>query len=252
MARAKREEDPAPGAPLWVLSFGDMITNLMAFFVLLQSFASVQDAGLISVGRGSFKQAIAGFGLPGWLFGQSDRPSLGFVKPEHPTDEGEPELPPPRVIDADNEKIRRMFDDLRQELDSTASNASGELLRVEVTPISFAGADPALNEAAGSYLRQFVEDLRQAVRARSLRFYVIGLAAEQTDRRAQWRVSAARAAAVERRLGELFGQAGEGSGLWSVYGWGAGAGDEWCRRHGSLPGRTSIIIAVMKDRADHG
>ena len=40
MARKKKEES-APGAPLWLVTYGDMVTLVLTFFVLLFSFSSI-------------------------------------------------------------------------------------------------------------------------------------------------------------------------------------------------------------------
>ncbi|MCY2931768.1 MAG: hypothetical protein NTV86_20215 [Planctomycetota bacterium] len=64
---AEVKPDRLPQAPLWVLSFADMITNLMAAFVMLQAFASATPtAASFKAGQGSFKRAIKNFGLPSW------------------------------------------------------------------------------------------------------------------------------------------------------------------------------------------
>jgi outer membrane protein OmpA-like peptidoglycan-associated protein len=64
---AEFHEEPKPGVPLWLVSFGDMMTNALTFFILLVSLAQERDAGLIARGLGSFVVALKSHGLPGFL-----------------------------------------------------------------------------------------------------------------------------------------------------------------------------------------
>lgn len=42
MAKKKQEECPPPGAPAWMVTYGDMMTLLLTFFVLILSFSSIE------------------------------------------------------------------------------------------------------------------------------------------------------------------------------------------------------------------
>ena len=59
------KEEPKAGVPGWLVSFGDMMTLILTFFILLVSLASQQDAGLVAAGLGSFMVALNSNGLDG-------------------------------------------------------------------------------------------------------------------------------------------------------------------------------------------
>ena len=45
--KKKREDEGVPGAPDWVVTFTDMISLLVTFFVLLMTFSSMDDRELL-------------------------------------------------------------------------------------------------------------------------------------------------------------------------------------------------------------
>lgn len=75
--KKKLPEEEEAGAPMYMMSFSDMMTNLLCFFILLCAFAEERRAGFISDGVVSFRTALMSHGLPGVL--PSDR---------HPVDMG--------------------------------------------------------------------------------------------------------------------------------------------------------------------
>lgn len=56
-----------PKVPAYLVSFSDMMTILLTFFILLNTYASEKQAGFISDAIGSFRLAIEAMGLPGFL-----------------------------------------------------------------------------------------------------------------------------------------------------------------------------------------
>ena len=61
--------DPPPdeklGVPAYMVSFGDMITLLLTFFILLVALADTQLAGLVGAGRGPLIKHVNAEGRPG-------------------------------------------------------------------------------------------------------------------------------------------------------------------------------------------
>lgn len=55
------------GAPSYMVSFGDMMTLILCFFILLVSMAKDQDYGLMAKGIGSFVMSVRTMGLTGIL-----------------------------------------------------------------------------------------------------------------------------------------------------------------------------------------
>jgi len=62
LKKHKEEKFIVPG---WMVSFSDMIVNMMCFFILLNSYASHAESGFSGAGSGSFTDAIISEGRPG-------------------------------------------------------------------------------------------------------------------------------------------------------------------------------------------
>lgn len=79
-SRPKKIEEPPRGTPSYMVSFGDMMTLMLTFFILLCTFAKKREAGFIAAGVGSFRRAINSFGLPGILPTDTDSLRLQFQR----------------------------------------------------------------------------------------------------------------------------------------------------------------------------
>ena len=238
------------GAASWIVSFSDMVTLLLAFFVLLQTFAHTQDPELFFAGQGSFRRALSGLGLSTWLGGKNPSMINDFRKLKYPTPNPSDRDPEQPMIDADDEQIRNQFKKLRESMEVKSSDVADEVLNVFALPVSFSGGSSDLTDAAREYLTSFAFDLRQTSRRGEVKVYVIGLAADENSSKARWVLSARRADAAQRFLVQsLAADTGE---TWDVYSWGAGDGGKWCETFGLVPERTHLAVAIMGGRASSG
>ena len=69
-------EDKKASIPGWLVSFGDMMTLILTFFILLVSLASTQDAGLMASALGTFDLRLKNSPMPEEISGQEQRQSL--------------------------------------------------------------------------------------------------------------------------------------------------------------------------------
>jgi flagellar motor protein MotB len=200
--KPKVEESAGEGAPLWVLSFGDMITNLLAFVMLLQSFSSVQHADLLQSGNdgGKSRSVLAKFGSNQWLLGDRLAVSFDKVRTYYSVESDPDNTDMGRIIDAEDEKIRKLFDDLRQNTATETSQAGSAAPHFFTTPIAFGDGSAALDEKAREFLRTFAGEIAQGYTGREFQICVIGVAAAERGEKDQWVLSARRAKAAEEFL----------------------------------------------------
>lgn len=81
------------GVPAYMVSFGDMVTLLLTFFILLVALADTQEAGLVAAGQGPIVKHILAAGEPGVLSGRL-RPDRQLYKRDTwwvPNQEGDPD-----------------------------------------------------------------------------------------------------------------------------------------------------------------
>jgi len=252
LIRRSRPSDDGPGVPLWIITFSDMITLLLTFFVLLVSMGRMRDETLMDEGQGvffSFLESVkAGFGI-------KSEPKFGNLKVKYSIEN--PELREGRTVDTQQERTVRLFKTLSRTMNARPSQIVGKRTNAAVTDIRFASGQASLDEAAKGYLKKLAFDLKGSTNPETSMVYVVGLAGDEATEQQKWTLSARRAQAaadyLEKALSsESGGQAAENDksqrGVWQVFCWGAGEGAEWVSHDLSLAKRSHILIAVLSTK----
>ena len=77
MARKVKPPDALP-SKAWLMSFGDTMTTLLAFFIVLCSMAEDQTGANLHTGTGSFIRTMKSAGLPGAFSGEKSSRAVQF------------------------------------------------------------------------------------------------------------------------------------------------------------------------------
>ena len=191
------------GAPAYIVSFSDMMTLLLAFFILLQVFANHQDPELFYQGKGSFMRAIEGFGVPGILLGKERRTAFSSKRPSYIVESAEQGRESDRIVDAEAERISDMLNQIQERFQVDPVVASPKKPLVLATAIRFARDKADLSSGDRDYLRALWKDLVAFAGSHRVEVAVRGFAQDvrRPDRR--WAVAAARAAIVEKALRDM-------------------------------------------------
>jgi len=239
--------------PAYIVTFSDMVTLLLTFFVMLLSLAEVQDPELFNKGRDSFWQSIRYCGL-GPLLGRRVKVNLGNQKVKYPISDPN-NVSESRGIDEKQQTIRQTFKRLRRSMATIPSQLTAETVNFTVTNIQFAPGQAILNQPAKSFLTEFCLDLQQNLDRETTMLYVVGLANDETMEKQQWIISARRAQAVADFIQQTlstpsnrqvtYGETSEQS-KWHIFWWGAGPRGNWAGKDSSISGQSEILIAILK------
>lgn len=243
-------EEQGPKVPGYIVTFSDMVTLLLTFFVMLLTLADVQDPELFDKGRDAFLESLRYAGL-GMFFGRQDMPNYGNPKYMHTVNSDE-NTSENRTIDARAEQIERIFEELKNSATAIPRNTTVEKANFSLANVHFAPGKADLNESSKQFLTDFCRDLQYSSDTKPGILYVLGLASEEKEERDRWLLSAIRAEVVAKYLrnnlisisnqyntSDIFNSPPK----WSVYSLGAGEGIDWTGINSS---NSQILIAVQK------
>ncbi len=229
--------------PGWVVSFGDMITNLLACFVLMQSLASAQEESLFNAGIGSFKRAVKSYGLASHLKNRAREEIFDYRKIKYPTEESSDQALQ-RVINPRDDQIRQLYDDMRKLLNTSAQDARRRVVVARPVSARFASGSSAIDDNLRLHLGNLAADLKQTLSDQSI-IYVMSAAPDVAKGPGQWVLSAQRAHEVRQYLLSTLGGAGaKGPELRTV---GVGDGGRWYGNMGLIDQQPHVLIVVLEE-----
>lgn len=247
MSRRDPKQEPEPSSiPSWVVSFGDMITNLLACFVMMQAFATTQSRTLFNAGMGSYRRAVSQCGLPNWLFGKADGPEFDYRKIKYPTpnDDTKDDADLSRIIDMQEDQIRQAFAEMTQAMETSGQEVSEKLLGLRRLDVKYPPDGVELDESGRGALSQLTAELRQGLARRKARVCVIAVVAQTGTDQQRWVLSARRARRAEEYLRQELASDIR-AGRLEMMSWGTGEGSQWCKRVGLDRPADSIILAII-------
>ena len=239
--------------PAYIVTYSDMVTLLLTFFVMLLSLATVQDPELFDKGRDAFLESIRHIGL-GMLFGKEEMPHFGDIKTKYSISNPD-ESHDLRTLDARAEELRRILEKLKQTTTIVPLQIIAERTNLSVANVHFLPGSNDLDESARKFLRGFCQDLQQNSSRKPVELYVLGMASDGKSDKEKWLLSAKRARVVADFLRGTLSAARGGQSRrrlagsqtkWSVYSWGAGPGGDWVGRDSPISKHSQILIAVLR------
>jgi len=240
---SKRPEDPKIPVPAYIVTYSDMITLLLTFFVMLLSLAETQvDEHKFMAGRYSFKTAFSDFGLSGFLINRNSRPELDHPKPKYRIDEGQDEEIG-RSVDAETEMVRRALLEVERMMNISPSHICGMDKTFLQPGINFQPGSWDLDADAQKKIAALCEQIEVDYTLQEPILYVLGLAADAKNERQQWIVSSQRAKAVTDAIRTQIPE----NLKWPVFCWGAANGGQWVDRNGQTTQDNNILIAILTE-----
>lgn len=176
-----QEEESGPSAPFWMVTYSDMVTLLLTFFVMLMAMASFEEVGRVEAVLESIRLALGAGGQHQTLMGVSTE-EINQPSELEPLDELQP------VVSRLREELSRQRSDDLVRMTSTQTE-----IRLQLDDqVLFEPGGSTLHPAAYALLSGIAEPLAN----QRVQIAVEGHTDASGSPEKNWRLSAARAVAV--------------------------------------------------------
>lgn len=240
MSKPKRQEEGAPPVPAYIVTFSDMVTLLLTFFVLLLSMANTQDEAKFKQGQESIERALATYGLSGLMQGKINKSNFEYKKLRYPVDHEE-EKEEDLSRDHQYESLKEVVYYIEKLATVSPSKIMGENPHFVATNVRFEESSDKLTPEAHEAIQDYCIDLGQNLSQDKTVIYIVGFSRNCSTQKDNMIVSSKRAKVVYEHFKELLPE----NPYWEFYYWGAGEGGNWTKRIAYLDEKSHVAVAIL-------
>ncbi|MFP4356322.1 MAG: flagellar motor protein MotB [Phycisphaerae bacterium] len=234
--------DDEDDVPAWIVSFSDMVTLLLAFFVLLQAFATEKSPDLFYAGRGSFERAIHGMGIPDLLLGRRNSDQKDWRRIKYPMPEDDRKIRR-EVRDYDEDRMRELFNQMRQNSFALeAMNVEATVRNSYPTSVFFSGHGTILDEPSQAELDRVCRQFEQYVNEDGIRIYILVFCPDIADFDQRIMVGSRRGQAIEGHVRRHLAQHLQDDSRIRTFS--LGPGNLWASRFRTTENQQVVLLAV--------
>ncbi len=236
----KKVEDDGPKVPGYIVTFSDMVTLLLTFFVLLLSMANTQDDAKFHKGQASIKRAIATMGLAGFLPSKREDTPTKYAPIKYSVDMEEDQK--------ENVETKDQYQTLRDtifRLESLVTVSPSQIVGTEpifeTIGLKFNTGTAELSPQMHQKLKNFSIDLAASLSESRTIIYIVGFCKDYNNLNKNLAISSLRAKLVTDSLKKTIHQ----NPYLDIYYWGAGSGGDWVTGRAALDSNSDITIAII-------
>ena len=119
LRRKKRKADGGVDPNGWMMSYADMVTILLAMFIVLSTMSKDQTGVSLHRGTGSYKKAINAFGMPGLFNTNQQAVSFQESSPQYSIDNPDPQATPGtddgKIRDGEEQQFQNFLADVKKQ-----------------------------------------------------------------------------------------------------------------------------------------